>query len=279
MWTGRDDGPRVHHVINGQEKGYALLGFASDTGVKRNLGRVGAANGPDAFRKAFANMPLQTSHLGIKDFGNITCQGDALEKAQKEFTTAIKKLWKQRYKPFCIGGGHEISFPHYVALAETFPDETIGIINLDAHLDLREGVNSGSSFLQISQLKKPFHYLCLGCDPYSTSLEMWDRLEGKAIFAEEIVRDPKKAIKEIVRFLKKVDKVYLTIDLDVFSAGFAPGVSAPNAMGISPYDALPLIRAIKPKMLSFDIAELNPQYDTDGRTAKLAAALAMELLS
>lgn len=289
LWTGRMDGKRVHHSVrfeNGDTPTYALLGFASDAGVKRNQGREGAAFGPEAFRKAFANLPI-LKPLRLRDFGDIVCT-DNLEEAQELFKTKIKELLNKGYTPFAIGGGHEISYPHYCALAETFPQLNIGIINFDAHLDLRSPLEghlstSGSSFYQIAKESKSFHYLCLGAQELSNTSELWDRLKalkGEHVLAEEMILNKEKALNRLTDFLKKVDKVYLTVCLDVFSQAYAPGVSAPNPLGLSPYDALPLLHEIKTsgKMLSFDIAELNPHFDRDGITAKLAAHIAMELL-
>ena len=62
-WSGRDDGPgaehaRWHHAVNGAgaDAPVALIGFASDEGVRRNQGRVGAAGGPAALRAALAGF-------------------------------------------------------------------------------------------------------------------------------------------------------------------------------------------------------------------------------
>ena len=79
--------------------------------------------------------------------------------------------------------------------------------------------------------------------------------------------------------LKQLDHLYITIDLDVFGAAWAPGVSAVNATGLQP-DAY-FFRVLhylfdSGKVRSMDIAEFNPRYDQDQRTAKLAATLAFE---
>jgi formiminoglutamase len=84
----------------------------------------------------------------------------------------------------------------------------------------------------------------------------------------------------VAAFLAQVDAVYLTIDLDVLPASVAPGVSAPAAFGVP----LPVISAVcrqvaaSGKLLHLDIAELNPEFDIDGRTAKVAARLVNTLL-
>ena len=73
--------------------------------------------------------------------------------------------------------------------------------------------------------------------------------------------------------------------MDVFPAHVSPGVSAPSALGIDPVVVIKLIQHLK--MLCplhkvqwriSDIAELNPLYDQDGRTARLAARLLHELI-
>jgi len=69
--------------------------------------------------------------------------------------------------------------------------------------------------------------------------------------------------------------------MDAFNVAYAPGVSAVNIQGLAPDRVfLSLIHRIVAtgKLLSFDIAEVNPTYDIDGRTAKLAAFLAYDII-
>ncbi len=65
----------------------------------------------------------------------------------------------------------------------------------------------------------------------------------------------------------------VTFDLDAVDQAFAPGVSAPATGGMSAglwlYAAYAAGRT--PAVRSCDIVELNPRYDRDGQTAKLAA--------
>ena len=63
--------------------------------------------------------------------------------------------------------------------------------------------------------------------------------------------------------------------MDGFSSAYAPGVSAPSTLGLTPnfvYEALAFLFQSK-KVISCDIAELNPDFDIDKRTADLAAKL------
>ena len=69
-------------------------------------------------------------------------------------------------------------------------------------------------------------------------------------------------------------------DIDVFSASIAPGVSAPAVKGIDLSVFDPLLEAIKKtgKIKVFDVAECNPRFDLDNRTAKLAAYIIFNYL-
>ena len=77
------------------------------------------------------------------------------------------------------------------------------------------------------------------------------------------------------------DILQLTIDMDVFAACHAPGVSALSYNGIAPNAMFKrLLRHIvfSGKVWSVDIAELNPRYDIDSRTARLAASLIFDIV-
>ena len=86
--------------------------------------------------------------------------------------------------------------------------------------------------------------------------------------------------------LKEVDALYVTVCLDAFPGNIAPGVSAPSALGISVEFVIKMLHWIAQSQSAFhynwtltDIAEMNPYYDIDNRTAKLAARLVYEAVN
>ena len=112
-WTGRIDaaeGPRAlrwHQRVRCEREeimapGVALLGFACDAGVARNLGRVGAAMGPISLRSSLANMAWQHGDLPVFDAGDVVCEGDALESAQSAFGTELFTLLSDGFRPIGI---------------------------------------------------------------------------------------------------------------------------------------------------------------------------------
>lgn len=315
-WTGRIDGTdeetlRWHQhiqlvdvlgggkfpVLKPHQRGIVFLGFASDEGVRRNQGRTGAAAGPAALKAACANFPVHfdPTQLVIIDAGDVVCYEQALEPAQELLCGVVLAIKKAGYLPILLGGGHEITFGHaqalYAHLYTSEPDAILGLVNVDAHFDLRqEGSTSGTGFWQLSEyskeLERPFHYLALGIQTNSNTQQLFriaGELDAQYVDADAFhLQDRALLQAAISQFIKQVDQIYLTIDLDVFAAAFAPGVSATAYNGIRP-DGLFLecYRTIlqSGKLAGLDIAELNPELDIDNRTAKLAAGLLFEAIS
>ncbi|SEM15806.1 formiminoglutamase [Chitinophaga rupis] len=311
VWTGRIDGTdpevlRWHQRIQpvhllqlpslkpGQQ-GIALLGFACDEGVRRNKGRAGAAQGAVALRKACANLPVHfNEQLLLLDAGDIVCADQNLEAAQGALSDAVQQLHAAGYTPILLGGGHEITYGHARGIYQSFPEQKTGLINFDAHFDLRipgeEGPSSGTGFWQLAQdcrlQEKPFHYLALGIQTHSNTQQLFRiaRELGVQIIPAAVfhMQDLTSLQTTIAQFLQQVDKIYLTIDLDVFAAPFAPGVSATAYNGILPGGVfMECYRLIlqSGKLAGLDIAELNPALDIDNRTAKLGAGLVFEAIT
>lgn len=306
-WQGRNDGDdpsflRWHQVVQTSgslpilqpgQKGIAFLGFACDEGVRRNKGRTGAAEGPAALRKMCSNFPVHFDDVVFADAGDIVCEGVKLEEAQEALSARVGELLSSGYLPVLFGGGHEIAYPHERGIRRHYNDR-IGIINFDAHFDLRqpgtEGVSSGTGFWQMAQdraaVGQPFDYLAIGIQQNSNTRHLFESaasLGASYIPASSIHRDNREQVLSVIRaFIHQNDRIYLTTCLDVFSSAYAPGVSATAYNGLIP-DAffLECYREVltSGKLAGADIAELNPSLDQDNRTAKLAASLVFEIVS
>lgn len=294
QWSGRRSGKGLylHEIIQlahfervEAESGnnVALLGYVSDAGVRRNSGRTGTAEGPEAIRKMMA--PLSNHfprNLRLWDAGDVLCEEDELEEAHEQVSTAIATLLKKDIFPLVLGGGHDLAYAHYRAIRKVNPKASIGIINLDAHFDLRpvtDKRNSGTPFWQIAQEagEWKFHYLCLGIQEESNNRELFDIAEECQV--EYILNRKfrlenfKQICQKLDLFMDEVDLIYLTVDMDGFTSALAPGVSAPSPYGFGWEVAQASIEHIcaSNKLVSADIVELNPAFDVDSQTARLAA--------
>ena len=301
-WTGRSDGKekehlRWHQIVKietlaniSESYDYGILGFVCDEGVLRNKGRIGAKHGPEFLRKACANFP-NIKNIQFADYGNVVCEHTDLEMAQTNLAEAVCKIQKQNTKTVLFGGGHEILFGHFSGLRNAFPKQKIGIINFDAHFDNRAidqeiGATSGTGFWQIAKKDTNYDYLAIGIQQNSNTQILFDEATNTSttyILADLFIPENEKEIFRILKdWVQKIDILYVTVCLDVFAAPFAPGVSATAYNGIIPdYFFKKVFKKVlsSEKLKAFDLAELNPDFDIDNRTAKLAASLVFDLFS
>ncbi|WP_369046217.1 formimidoylglutamase [Sinomonas sp. P10A9] len=271
-----------------------LLGFRSEEGVRRNKGRLGAIEGPGAIRAALGPLAF---HLGrdVFDAGDVTVvtggdefPGD-LEGGQERFGTALAAALDGGALTVGLGGGHETAFASYLGVAgsQRSGGVRVGVLNLDAHFDLRdeERGTSGTPFLQMARAEaaegRSLQYAVLGISRPNNTRALFDRADElgvRYLLDEYTTRETAETFVE--DFLADLDAVYLTIDLDLLPAAVAPGVSAPAAVGVPLEVIIAVVRrvAASGKLLHADLAELNPAVDIDGRTARIAARLVDTIL-
>ena len=297
-WTGRFDGQEEeYHRIFQRVKNendyskiktndFVLHGFCVDEGVKRNKGRIGAATAPDVIRKNTSNFPIQNSTFNLLDFGNIYCTDGNLEEAQTELSEKVKNILVNQGRSIVFGGGHEVTFAHYSGIKKAFPDKKIGIINFDAHFDNREPVDglatSGTGFWQIAQ-EGHINSLHIGIQKNSNTRKLFETADHYGmnyILAEELYSDNIPLLKtKLEEFIDSVDVLYTTICMDVFNASIAPGVSALAYNGIfADHTFMQIYHTIlnSKKLKALDVAEVNPLYDIQQKTARLASCLINE---
>ncbi|KZS22918.1 formimidoylglutamase [Wohlfahrtiimonas chitiniclastica] len=297
VWSGRFDGDDVCHrrlfqVINqSTAPQFGLLGFESDEGVRRNQGRLGAAAAPDLIRKQMASFPVHQS-FSLTDFGNVSVEHQDLEAAQAQLGEKVTMLMNQGITPIVLGGGHETAYGSFQGIfhhvAQQHPNESIGIINFDAHFDLRaaDENTSGTPFLNAAHLcqahDQPFHYLVIGIAAHANTRALFDKADqlNATYVMDTALADLNHTLKILTTFVNTVDHIYITIDLDVFSNFIAPGVSAPAVRGISvaTFEALFIHLIDSGKVRLLDIVECNPNFDIDQRTTKLAAFIAYQFI-
>ncbi|MFT5886216.1 MAG: formiminoglutamase [Arcticibacterium sp.] len=264
----------------------AIVGYQCEEGIRRNLGRIGAKEGADAARKQLAKLAYHHSRKNILDVGNVVCDDTNLESTQQNLSDIISQLVSHNIFSIVIGGGHDVAYGHFKGLQQGLnlkENSKIGIINFDAHFDLRpvgKAGNSGTPFSQIlEEHGDRVKYLALGIQQQSNTKELFnnaDRLGVKHLFNYDCeVSNIKAIFSTIDTFQAEVDHLYVTIDMDGFSSAYAPGVSAPSPMGFTPFFVFKTLEYLfkTKKVVGLDIAELSPKYDLDNATARLAARL------
>ncbi len=300
---GDESDPRMGDIVLHGEKNFSheirigIVGVPTDEGVKRNGGRIGAKGGPDAIRyELYRRTPFvmgkENSPAGVPifDFGNIKT-GKTLEETHEKLSEIVHALVTADIVPIVLGGGHDIAYPNFVGFSKD--KKNVGVINIDTHLDYRKPNpkrNSGTSFRQMLDMQKSplnaMNLVAVGIQSFANSKDHYSDLlqRGATIFSLRDVRED--GITKILELSYELatnsnDALYVSFDIDVVQNANAPGVSASLPTGMTPEEFLTaaLFAGKRRKTKLIDIVEMNPKYDIDGRTAKLAALAMMYFIT
>ena len=106
--------------------------------------------------------------------------------------------------------------------------------------------------------------------------ESWDFLHQRdiqllplhALLANGIENSIHRALQQLA---SNVDQIYLSIDIDVVCAAFAPGTGGISINGLRPHELLSIINILADYQIgALDLVEVAPNFDTSERTQRLA---------
>ncbi len=293
--------PRLKHRFqpwDGQSANAVLIGVPFDEAVAIGGGRPGAAGGPTALRKALlrygttydAEREVDFDHLRLADAGDLEVVEGDVAATHERLAEAVGAILEAGAVPIIIGGGHDNTFGSVKALTANTP--SVAGINVDAHLDLREVVDgrisSGTPFRRIlEELGLPGRNLVefgLHDNVNSRAHLEYAREQGVHCLTlgrvQELGAGP--AFNQQLQQLEtQAEALFVSIDLDVFAAAYARGVSAPGVEGLTADEGRRIAFATggHPQVRLFELMELNPLFDVDERTSRLTVMLMCAFLA
>lgn len=275
--------PRLGEVVKIAPEDYAtahtiLLGCPQDEGVRRNQGRIGAAAAPDAIRAALYKLPVSVlDTAGFFDLGNTRIQ-DSLEATHTQHQQLVERIIADGKRLIVLGGGNDISFPDAAGLAAQV--DSVLAFNIDAHFDVRadEPRNSGTPYRQLLEGGHllPDNFYEMGFQWFGNAAPYIAYLREKGVQHHALddlrMNGIPQTFADILQH-KVTEAIFWGFDMDVVRAADAPGVSAPNPTGMTGAELCQLAQLAgrDPRTRLVEISEVNPTYDLDGRTCRLAA--------
>ncbi|KTG07710.1 formimidoylglutamase [Haloprofundus marisrubri] len=266
----------------------ALVGEPYDGAV---ISRPGAAEGPAAIRDALAAVKTHHYDAGpvgsgrsIADLGDVDISEEAQSVAEaqdliRETTESIHAL---DALPVFLGGDNSLTVPNVAPLLE---HGSVGVLNVDAHLDVREvrdDPTSGTPYRQLYEMGLGA-YACVGARHFETSTVYHDYVRennGTVVTAEEVADDLVAPVDRALSSLDSVDHLYCSVDIDVLDATYC-GCSAPTPGGLLPRELFRLVRlvAADERLAGFEVVECAPPLDAEGRTVDAAARTVAHFLA
>ncbi|WP_306059235.1 formimidoylglutamase [Natronococcus wangiae] len=262
-----------------------LVGEPYDGAV---IGRKGAREAPPAIRRSLART--KTHHFDGGPLGGVADLGDARSLVERLETDAVDEsvadvqadleettrlVHEIDALPIFLGGDNSLTYPNVAPLLR---EGSVGVINLDAHLDVREADHDATSGTPYRQLLENGldGYACVGARHFETSTAYHEHLRergGEVVTSEEVGDDVVEAADRALESMGDVDRLYVSVDCDVLDASAAPGVSAPTPGGLTTRELFRLLRllASDDRIAGFEVVECAPPLDREGLTTDAAA--------
>jgi formiminoglutamase/agmatinase len=281
---------------------FSVIGFPWDFGS--SLGRPGARYGPEEIRKSAAwnlnriregrvwdlegGQVVDLNAVEIVDQGDVDIAAHDTELTFQRAQAMVAAALEGGRFPIVLGGDHAISLPPIRALAAARP--RIGIIQLDAHLDLVDFSPRQGSLSQSNQIRRALEL------PQMSAVRLiqvglrglnypeyadFCREQGiTQLTAGEALEEGAEAVAARCLEVAGADgaAIYFTLDIDALDPSSAPGAGAHEHGGLTPRFVSALIRRLAPAVSAFDIAEVNPMFDLHEMTSNLAGKLMWDLI-
>ena len=240
--------------------------------------RKGSREAPAAIRWASESIETYspTQHrdlddLALADAGNLDLDGCPCDEAVARVRQTLAHV---SGVPLMLGGEHTMTVGAVEAALEHHPD--LGVIVLDAHLDLRdeyEGMmwSHATTLSRVLDRIPPDRIVVLGAR--SGTREEWTKAESLLAVSRSGSLD--------VRAWSVLSgrPLYITVDIDAFDPSIAPGTGNPEPLGLAVSEFVTLLSVVREaNVVGCDIVEVSPPYDPSGQTAILAAWLVREML-
>ncbi|NBF40654.1 MAG: agmatinase [Spirochaetes bacterium] len=274
-----------------------ILGIPFDTAVS---GRRGCRFGPESVRNALVfsdvyepgiDVDLSTG-FSVADFGNVDVLYTEVLGTHERVEKITTELFGLGLTPVIIGGDHSLAYPDIKGLMNNV-DGKVGVINIDGHLDVRHShhgeVSSGTPFRRLLEDTAtpldPANFVEFGINTWLNSKYYRDYCRDmgiRVIPAREIhLGGILPAIEEAIEIASKgTDAIFLSFDIDAIDLAHIPGTNAPNAGGLSSFQALEAVWRMgqHPKCRGMDIVEIAPSLDAANVSSIMGAALIMQFM-
>jgi formiminoglutamase len=268
---------------------------------KTSISHSGASATPQAIRAMFSTVSTYdfdrdidlASLLTIRDAGDARVHVTDLARSRAGVRDAVAAVLERSGDAFTVimGGNHSISAPSVEAFREHVRGP-VGLVQLDAHMDLRNledgGPSNGTPIRQLLEAGtlEGRNIVQIGLHSFANARAYRD-VAREAGITQMSARDvANTAPADVARHALDVasentDAVYVTLDMDVLDQAFAPGVPALTPGGMTSWQLFDILLALggHPKVRALDIVEIDPSQDPRRATVRVAVHAMLTFLS
>jgi len=256
---------------------------------KTSISKTGAHKTPAAIRKALlrystynATRRVDIATLKVKDYGDVKSP-DSLEGEQRTSSLAATA---SANTPLTIALGGDNSITFAVARGVFGADlSNAGLITLDAHHDLRDGISNGSPVRRLIEAGlNPKRIVQIGIADFSNSAAYAQRAQDLGIHVVPRSELRKRSIESIWAEAISIAGaggagIHVDFDMDVCDRSVVPAcpAAAPGGISADELRQFAYLAGYSSLVKSLDITEVDATADApDGRTVRLSALVLLE---
>jgi arginase family enzyme len=255
---------------------------------KTSISKTGAHKTPAAIRKALlrystynATRRLDIAALKANDLGDVKSP-DSLEGEQR--TAVMASVAAKSRLAVALGGDNSITFA--VARGVFGSDlSNAGLITLDAHHDLRDGISNGSPVRRLIEAGlNPKRIVQIGIADFSNSAAYAQRAQDLGIHVVPRSELRRRSIENIWAEAISIAGaggagIHVDFDMDVCDRSVVPACpsAAPGGISADELRQFAYLAGFSSMVKSLDITEVDATADAaDGRTVRLSALVLLE---
>jgi len=272
--------PRAASLFSEQSENQADVTLVGVPASRTSLSPTSAHETPNAIRQALqrystahSDSRVNLEKVSLRDAGDVTSpDGDEVQAIAQ-----LKSIAGKSSLLIALGGDNSITYSGVQATQAT------GLISLDAHYDLRDGISNGSPVRRLIEAglsgKKVVQ---IGIADFSNSPEYAKRAKDLGITVIPRSELRSKSVKEIWALALSVagGKVFVDFDMDVCDRSVVPAcpAAAPGGISADELRQFAFLAGSSPSVIGADITEIDATKDSaDERTVRLAALVVLEL--
>lgn len=249
---------------------------------------------PKALRAALPRMSTYDPRYGtdlsdvrVHDTGDLALKIVPPAEAFEPIRAAVDAEVSRRELVILLGGNNAITRPGVHGLKRDL--KGVGLITLDAHLDLRDtdcGLNNGNPIQALLEDGMEGHCISqIGIAPFANTRRAHEKAQAAGITVRDILDWSEHGVfaleEELTRLSSLVDAIYVDFDIDVIDRSQFPAAPGARPGGMPVQDFFDAARMVgeHPKVRCVDLAEYDPSLDVADIGSLTAARWFVELLA
>lgn len=281
--------PYVFNGVSGDpgKTPFTVIGFPFDS---TSSFRAGSRFGPYYIRLASQNLELYSFRAGVdvEDFllvdeGDVFAPHGDVEAALNALSSTVEDLIREGRVPITLGGEH-LQTLGIIKGIQGVGEGKVCMIMFDAHADFRDeylGVRLSHACVgkRIAEVIGGSSLFIVGLRAISTEeLKELRKYGVNFMTSSEVNRlGAREVARRVDTRFNSCNRIYVSIDMDVFDPAYAPGVGNPEPEGLTPTDVLDALNyLIDERIVGLDVAEVSPPHDPSMVTSMLAAKVVNE---